>query len=249
MRPVAIALVLSLAGCAAQAPRLSQMAPSGALPGGAPVVPEHTLSAGDQFEIRFPFAPDYNDRVTVGMDGNVAPKQIGDVTVGGLSVAEATERLRARYATLLKAAELSITMRRFAPEVIYVDGWVARPGLIRSELPLTVARALAQAGGVKPGAQTGNILVMRHDGAGAVRTYQVALGALAGAGGEDPPLKSFDVVYVPQTALAAVSDFARQYYQSIPFSATFQVAPTPAAAVVTPPQQLAPSPPPPVTPR
>ena len=35
---------------------------------------------------RLPFAVDYNDRVTVGMDGTVAPKSIGGVPVGGLTV-------------------------------------------------------------------------------------------------------------------------------------------------------------------
>jgi protein involved in polysaccharide export with SLBB domain len=220
-----------LAACAPTGPHL---AASGVVPGGVPLAAEHTLSPGDQFEIRLPFAADYNDRVTVGLDGTVAPKAVGGVAVGGLTVPEATERLKQRYATLLKAPELSLTMRRFAPEVVYIDGWVARPGLIRSDVPLTLARALAQAGGVKTGARTGDVLIMRKRGDGAVRTYSVALGSYAGAGGEDPPLKSFDAVYVPQTAIAAVSEFARQYYTNVPFSATFSVSPTPAPTIVAP---------------
>ncbi len=224
--------MIALAGCAPGGPRL-EAGGGVVVPGGAPVTPEHTMSAGDQFEIRLPFAADYNDRVTVGMDGTVAPKAIGSVAVGGLTASEATVRLKERYASLLKLPELSITMRRYAPEIIYVDGWVARPGLIRSDVRLTLARALARAGGVKTGAKTSEILIMRHD-RGAVRTHSVALGSYAGAGAEDPLLKSFDVVYVPQTAIAAVSEFARQYYSNVPFSATFRISPTPAATVVTP---------------
>jgi hypothetical protein len=90
-----------------------------------------------------------------------------------------------------------------------------------------------------------------------VHTYSVAVpvggyggvGLDGGGGPDDPLLKSFDVVYVPQTPIAAISDFAKQYYTNLPFSATFQVAPSAAASVVTPPQQLAPQPPPVVTPR
>ena len=225
------AALLVVVGCAPDGPRL---AGSGVVPGGVPVAPEHTLSPGDQFEIRLPFGADYNDRVTVGMDGTVAPKAIGSIQVGGLTVPEATERLKQSYAKLLKSSELSVTVRRFAPEVIYVDGWVARPGLIRSDVPLTLARALTRAGGVKTGARTGNVLVMRKTGDGTVRTYSVALGSYAGAGAEDPPLKSFDVVYVPQTAITAVSEFAKQYYTGVPFSATINVSPTPAPSVVAP---------------
>ena len=235
----AVALALLLAACAPGGPRFQD---NGVVAeGGMPRAPEHTLTTGDQFEIRFPFAPDYNDRVTVGMDGAVAPKLIGSVAVGGLTVPEATARLKARYAALLKDPELSITIRRYAPEVIYVDGWVRRPGLIRSDIPLTAARAVAQAGGVKPGAKTGAVLVMRHDPSGAVRTYSVALGPYAGAGAEDPPLKSFDVVYVPQNPIAAVADFARQYYANVPFSASFHIPPTTGPTVVAP-QTVAPGP-------
>jgi polysaccharide biosynthesis/export protein len=227
-------LPLLLAACAPAGPRLAGAAPSGVGAGGVPAVPEHTLSAGDQFEIRFPFAADYNDRVTVGMDGTVAPKQIGSVAVGGLSVPEATARLKERYAAVFHDPELSITMRRYAPEVVYVDGWVRHPGLIRSDIPLTVARAVAQAGGAKTGAKTGDVLVMRHDADGKVHTYAVSLGNFAGADAEDPLLKSFDVVYVPQNPIAAVADFAQQYYANVPFSASFHIPPTTAPSVVVP---------------
>ena len=244
--PAVVGLALLLAACAPSGPRLAGLAPSGALPGesavgGAPLAPEHTLSAGDEFEIRLPFAADYNDRVTVGMDGTVAPKGIGNVQVGGLSVPEATERLKERYGKLLKAPELSVTMRRFAPEIVYVDGWVARPGLVRSDVPLTVARALARAGGMKTSARTGAILILRHDADGTVHPYEVALGSYAGAAAEDPLLKSFDVVYVPQSPIAAVADFAQQYYGKVPFSASFNVSPTPTRApTITVPAVVAP---------
>ena len=104
-------------------------------------------------------------------------------------------------------------MRNYAPEAVYVDGWVARPGLIRSETPLTVARAIARAGGVKTGAKTRDILLLRRDPSGKLFSYKVALGDFAGAGGEDPLLKSFDIVYVPQTALAAVGEVSRAIQQ------------------------------------
>jgi protein involved in polysaccharide export with SLBB domain len=246
-RCLVFGLVLVLAACGgAGGPQLVE----GAAPGGVPLTPEHTLTAGDEFDIRLPFAADYNDHVTVGMDGNVAPKQIGDVRVGGLTVPEATGRLKTRYAKLLKAPDLSITMRRFAPEVIYVDGWVAKPGLIRSDIPLTLERAIIRAGGVKLGAKKSAIMIMRREENGTLRTYEAAAGGYFGGPslGDDPLLKSFDVVYVPQTPIAAVADFARQYYANVPFSASFNVAPAPAAQIIAPPA-LTPVAPAAVTPR
>ena len=98
----------------------------------------------------------------------------------------------------------------------------------------------------------GDILIMRHDANGGVQTYAAAtpVGGYGAAGTDDPLLKSFDVVYVPQTPIAAVADFAKQYYANLPFSATFTFGPGAATpSVVTPPQQLAPQPPPVVTAR
>ena len=220
-------LALLLAGCAAGAPRLvsGEMAA-----GGAPAVPEHTLSPGDVFEIRFAFAPELNDKVTVGRDGTVAPKLIGSVAVGGLTVPEATARLTPLYAKQIRYPELSLTVRAYAPEVFWVAGQVAHPGVIHSELPLTLERAVTQAGGVKPGAQRGDILVIRRDASGNVRAYRAALAPAPGA--TDPILNSFDVVYVPQTMIGSINEFMANYVKNLPFAATYEIVPTTAPVPV-----------------
>ena len=223
------ALALLLAGCAARGPSLA----SGTVVAGrAPLVPEHTLTAGDQFEIRFPFSPEFNDRVTVGEDGTVAPKLIGSVVVGGLTVSEATARLDTLYAKQVRYPDLSLTVRAYAPEVFWVDGEVKKPGLIRSELPLTLERAITQAGGAKPGAEIGDILIIRRDETGAVQAYQQALAPAPGS--SDPILKSFDVVYVPQSAIGSVNQFLADYVKNLPFAATYSVVPVAPALLLTP---------------
>jgi protein involved in polysaccharide export with SLBB domain len=188
------------------------------------------------FEIRFAFSPEFNDRVTVGEDGTVSPKFVGSVVVGGLSVPEASARLKPLYAKRLKDAEMSLTVRLYAPEVFWVDGDVVRPGLIRSALPLTLERAVAEAGGAKPGAATGDVLVIRRDETGAVRAYQAALAPLPGS--SDPLLKSFDVIYVPKTVIGSVNDFLATYGKGLPFSTNLQINPAPTTTIT--PQQIAP---------
>jgi polysaccharide export outer membrane protein len=231
----AAAFALLLTACAATGPHLA----SGDVAAGAmTLAPEHTLTAGDEFEIRFPFSPEFNDRVTVGQDGTVSPKLIGSVVVGGLSVPEASARLKPLYAKQIRYPELSLTVRAYAPEVFWVEGEVAHPGLIHSELPLTLERAIAEAGGAKTGAQTGDILVIRRNAAGAVRAYQTALAPAPEA--SDPILKSFDVVYVPRTVIASVNDFLATYVKNLPFSASYQAAPSPTPTTVLSPAQLAP---------
>jgi polysaccharide biosynthesis/export protein len=216
---IAGALAL-LTGCTAPAPPLT----SDAVATGRPVLaPEHTLTAGDQFDIRFPFSPEFNDHVTVGQDGTVAPKLIGTVVVGGLTVPEATTRLTALYAKKIRTPDLSLTVRAYAPEVLWVDGEVKKPGIIHSELPLTLARAIAEAGGAKTGAQTGDILVIRRDETGNVHAYQEALAPVSGY--VDPVLKSFDVVYVPQSPIGSINEFMAGYVKNLPFAATYNIVP------------------------
>ena len=53
-------------------------------------------------------------------------------------------------------------------------------------------------------------------------------------GGGDPFLKSFDVVYVPQTVIASVSEFLGTYVYNLPFSTGLQLAPNKATTVIAP---------------
>ena len=208
-------LVLAAVGrCAPSAPNV---AGPGVFPGGVPLTAAHELAPGDEIEIRFPFYPDLNDRVVVGPDGRLSLQLVNTVAVGGLSVADATKLINQRYATVIRDPQATVTVRTYAPQEIFVDGWVNNPGLVRSDVPLTVSRALAQAGGTKSGAHTDDVLILRRSSDGKVYYYQVALGNFAGAGGQDPLLKSYDVVYVPQTVFASLQDFLTNYVKNVPF--------------------------------
>jgi polysaccharide biosynthesis/export protein PslD len=205
---------------------------------GVPLTAQHTLTAGDVFDVRFPFAPEFDDRVTVGEDGTIAAKLIGSVAVGGLTVPEATARLTTLYGKQLRDPELSLTVRTYAPEVFWVEGSVAHPGLIHSEVPLTLMRAVTQAGGVKPGAEIGDILVIRRDASGKVQAYRAAVTPAPDT--TDAMLKSFDVVYVPQTVIGSINEFMASYVKNLPFAATYEIVPTTVPTPVLSAPQVAP---------
>jgi protein involved in polysaccharide export with SLBB domain len=221
LAPLAGLVFGTLAACAPAAPRFS----AGAVPGGVPLSAEHVLTPSDEIEIRFPFYPDLNDRVAVGPDGRLSLQLVDTVAVGGLTVGEATRLLNQRYAKVIREPQATVTIRSFAPEQIFVDGWVANPGLVRSDVPLTVSRAIAQAGGVKTGAHTDAILVLRRTGDGIVHYYEVALGGYAGAGvaAEDPLLSTYDVVYVPQGVMGSINDFLANYLKNVPFYVNYPI--------------------------
>jgi protein involved in polysaccharide export with SLBB domain len=221
-RLVIASLVLgSLAACAPPAPKLT----AEAVAGGVPLTSEHVLGPGDEFEVRFPFYSDLNDRILVGPDGRASLQLVNTVPLGGLTVGEATKQLDQRYAAVIRDPQVTITMRTYAPAQIFVDGWVANPGLVRSDVPLTVSRAIAQAGGTKSGAHTDGILVLRRAPDGVVHYFQVSLGGYAGAGAstEDPLLSTYDVVYVPQGVLGSINDFLANYLKNVPFYVNYTI--------------------------
>ena len=224
---LAVAMLLTglVAGLGACTPSAPNIASDNVVPGGVPLTDGHTLAPGDEIEIRFPYMADLNDRVVIGPDGRVSLQLVNTVALGGLTIADATKTLDADYAKVVKSPMLNVTVRTYAPESVYVDGWVNTPGLVRSDVPLTVSRALAQAGGVKTGAKTDYILVLRRGPDNKTHYYQVALGGFGGAGegAQDPMLKSYDVVYVPQTTLGSLSDFLQTYVKNIPFYFSYTI--------------------------
>jgi protein involved in polysaccharide export with SLBB domain len=220
-RAAIVGLMLGLvAACTPAAPKL---AGPGVVAGGVPLTDEHVLAPGDEFELRFPFYADLNDRVVIGPDGKLSLQLIDTVALGGLTVAEATKLLNERYAKVIRDPQATITLRTYAPQEIFVDGWVVNPGLVRSDVPLTVSRAIAQAGGAKSGAHTEAVLVLRRTPDGMVHYYQVALGDFAGASAEDPMLTTYDVVYVPKGVLGSISDFLANYLKNVPFYVNYAI--------------------------
>jgi len=208
--------------CAPSAPSLSG---ADVVAGGVPLTSEHVLAPGDEFELRFPFYPDLNDRVTIGPDGRLSLQLVNTVVLAGLTTADATKLLNDRYAKVIRDPQATITVRAYAPQLIFVDGWVTNPGLVRSDVPLTVSRAIAQAGGSKTGAHLDGVLVLRRTPDGVVHYYQVAQGNYAGAGGEDPLLSSYDVVYVPKNLLGSLNDFLANYVKNVPFYVSYTIPP------------------------
>jgi protein involved in polysaccharide export with SLBB domain len=213
---LAVALASAAAACTPSAPDFADTTP---ISGGVPVMGEHRIVPGDELDVRFPFYADLNDKVTVGPDGDISLQMINTVPVRGLTAGEASTLLNERYDKVLRKPQLSVTVRTYAPELVYVDGWVATPGLLRSETPLTVSRAIAQAGGIKTAAQTDYILLLRRDKSGVVRSYHIRLGNYAGAGNpsQDMLLESYDMVYVPQTIFASVAEALSLFNKNVPF--------------------------------
>ena len=102
----------------------------------------YRLNPGDVIEIRFFFNPELNEHVQIRPDGSISMQLIDDIKAEGLSVAEIVEVLKTHYAALLTTPEISVQVREFANQKIYMTGEVVRPGVIPIRGRLTILEAM-----------------------------------------------------------------------------------------------------------
>jgi polysaccharide export outer membrane protein len=184
--------------------------------GFAPSLPAYRLNVGDVIGVRLLLNPELNEDVAIRPDGKVSTMVAQDISAYGHTVAEVSRELRAAYAQQLNDPHLSIEVRNFAPNRVYVGGEVTNPGEFITVGPnLTLVQAIARAGGVKLSAGRGSIFIIRRGEGDVPIIYRADY--MDAITGKDPSadvrLAPFDVVYVPRTGVAEVYTYFNQYVQ------------------------------------
>ncbi len=184
---------------------------------------QYRLQPGDELDIRFYYNPELNTSVLIRPDGRISLPLANEVQAAGLSPAELTQRLRSAYEAELRRPELTVIVRSFNSQKVFVGGEVVAPGVIQALGPLTVLQSVTQAGGFKESARVNEVLVIRRDPAAPTSNpivIPVDISAVVDgtSTGEDIALLPYDVVYVPKSPIANVNKFVDQYIrQNIPF--------------------------------
>jgi protein involved in polysaccharide export with SLBB domain len=185
---------------------------------------EYRIQVGDQLDIKFFYNPELEEQVTVRPDGRISLQLVREIMTAGLTPAELTDLLTKKYAKELKMPEVTVIVRSFGSQRVYVDGEVAKPGIVPLVGFVTVLQAISQAGGMKDAARRGEVIVIRHGTANKPLTLQVnAQKVIDGTDmSQDIALKPFDIVYVPKSPIANVNVWVDQYIRkNIPISTGF----------------------------
>jgi len=177
---------------------------------------EYTFSSGDTIDVKFFYTPELNETQDVRPDGKIALQIIGEVTAGGKTPAQLRWLLEKLYASHLKDPEISVVVRSFSNQLVYVGGQVMRPGTIEVSGQMTALEAIMEAGGVDfKEAQVKNVVVIRHY-EGTRYGYLLNMEPIL-EGKESRPffLEPKDIVYVPRTEIAKVNQWIDQYINKI----------------------------------
>ncbi len=135
-------------------------------PAAQPAAPEavrrYRIQRGDSLELTFPFAPNFNQTMTVQPDGFIFLRSIGDQRAEGLTVNELSDVVRRRYEPILRDVQMTIELKDFEKPYFVAAGAVERPGKYELRGEMTLTQALAIAGGFKADAKRTNVVVFHR---------------------------------------------------------------------------------------
>ncbi len=208
MKPNLWMLLAILGLSSIAAPTLAQTAPrtrQAALPASAPVRDEgYLLGSGDKVKIDVFGVPEYTGEYQVMADGRINLPLAGSVSVQGLTVNQASNKIKSAYSEWLTRPVITVSLTTTRPIQVAMSGEVARPGTYTTTLNdtgiPTLSRMVQMAGGLKQSADLKQVEIRRRMGAGGgMQTLRVDLAQLLSSGdlSQDIQLRDGDSVIIP----------------------------------------------------
>ncbi len=136
MTPIVGLLLVSLDGCATNSKQVqheSQDTSTSALATGVTGTAEHIaptdylIQPGDGLSIKFFYNPELNDDVVVRPDGKISLQLIDEVQASGKTPSQLDQELTQLYSAELKKPAITVIMRSFGGQQIFVGGEVGKP--------------------------------------------------------------------------------------------------------------------------
>ena len=165
--------------------------------------PRYIIQRQDVLKLSFPLSPEMNQTVTVQPDGYISLQNAGGLHAQGLTVPELVDALKKAYAGVLHDPIVDVDLDDFQKPFFTASGQVGKPGKYELRSDITIAEALAIAGGMTPEAKT-QIFLFHKTSNGWVETRKVNMkDILKGKNvNEDASIKPGDMIYVPEKFIA-----------------------------------------------
>jgi polysaccharide biosynthesis/export protein len=138
---------------------------------------------------------------TVRPDGTITMPLVGDVTAAGKTPSQLRKEIQTRLAEFIKleGSEITVAVTGVNSYRFTVSGEVGQPGIYTAKVYVTVAEAIALAGGFTRFADRDDIVLMRRDAQGIIRRIPIVYSMIAS--GEAPQMNlvilSGDSIFVP----------------------------------------------------
>lgn len=204
MREAALLLALCFCVCAADQKTSSQG-------GFANRDQRYRIQANDVVEVQFRFTPELNFTATVQPDGYVSCQAAGDVSIAGLTVAEASTAIAAKAVVRLKDPEVTVLLKDFVKPHFVVAGEVNHPGTYDLRGDVGIIQAIAMSGGFKDSAKRTQVVLVRKANAeyAEVKVFDMNKRMSPQEMREDITLRPDDMLVIPRNRITKIEPYIR----------------------------------------
>ncbi len=201
MRSSALLLVLVLgaaSACRTAAPPPPLPSPSAEDAQGSARPAGGTLGAGDVVEVRVFQEPEHSGVWRVSPEGTIDYPLCGKVTLAGRTASTAADALNQCLARYLRRPQVSINIREYNSQKVFVFGEVQKPGTFPLDGEMNIIQAITLAGGFTKLAAKNNTNVTRIVD-GQERKIRVPVEDIGVGREKNFQLQPGDIVFVPES--------------------------------------------------
>ncbi len=192
-----------IASCAAQ-----PSSPAPGSPSSGPVLeerhPHYVLQREDVLLVSFPLSPELNQTVTVQPDGYINLQNAGSIYAQGLTAPELVLAIKKAYTGILHDPIVDVDVQDFQKPFFTVSGQVGKPGQYELRSDITLAEAIAVAGGMTMPTARSQVFLFHRASKDWMEVRKVDMKDILNGknANEDPTIQPGDMVYVPEKFIA-----------------------------------------------
>lgn len=202
--------LLALGSCAMPKPNPKPPPP---LPEGPFKVtpPAYYIVPEDVIEIQVWQNADLSRDAIVRPDGKIAMPLVGDLLAMGLTLTQLDEELTKQLSEYIRAPDVSVAVKKFGGEKIFILGAVASPGVHKFRGFTRLVEAIGMAKGCTRAARLEQVLVIRGDINKKPEVIVINYEDIIKKGDQSKniTIQSNDIIYVPSTFISDVAHFLR----------------------------------------
>lgn len=174
--------------------------------------PRYKIQCQDVLLLSFPLSQELNQTVTVQPDGYINLQNVGSLFIRDLTVPELVVALKNKFAGTLHDPIINVDIEDFQKPFFFASGQVGKPGQYDLRSDITVAEAIAVAGGLTQGAK-GQLFLFRRTSDGSFKVRQIHISDIlhGKALNEDATIQPGDMIYVP-------AKFIEHFREYVPYS-------------------------------
>ena len=166
--------------------------------------PRYVLQREDVLLLTFRLSPELNQTLTIQPDGYINLQDAGSVYAQGLTAPELVAAVKKAYTGILHNPIVDVDIQDFQKPFFTVSGQVGKPGQYELRSDITVAEAIAVAGGMTMMTAKTQVFLFHKTSENWFEVKKVNLkDILSGKNvNEDAVIRPGDMIYVPEKFIA-----------------------------------------------